>query len=73
MDLRTTLNLPDPDFTIPMKADLPKLEPAIQAKWDEGQIYHAILKAREGAETFVLHVRPIRIRPFTSARRSTRS
>ena len=33
MDLRETLNLPDPSFTIPMKADLPRLEPTIQAKW----------------------------------------
>jgi isoleucyl-tRNA synthetase len=38
MDLRPTLNLPDPNFTIPMKADLPKLEPAIQTKWDEEKI-----------------------------------
>lgn len=63
MDLRTTLNLPDPAFTIPMKADLPKLEPAIQAMWDEGKIYHAIQKAREGAPTFVLHDGP----PYTNS------
>ncbi len=63
MDLRSTLNLPDPAFTIPMKADLPKLEPAIQAKWDEERIYHEILKAREGAPTFVVHDGP----PYTNS------
>jgi len=63
MDLRTTLNLPDPDFTIPMKADLPKLEPMIQAKWDEEQIYHAIQKAREGGPDFVLLDGP----PYTNS------
>jgi len=63
MDLRNTLNLPDPDFTIPMKADLPKLEPAILAKWEEGQIYHAIQKARKDAPTFVLHDGP----PYTNS------
>jgi isoleucyl-tRNA synthetase len=63
MDLRNTLNLPDPDFTIPMKADLPKLEPAIQARWEEEQIYHVIQKAREGSPEFVLHDGP----PYTNS------
>ena len=63
MDLRQTLNLPDPAFTIPMKADLPRLEPTIQAKWDEDQIYHAIQASRKDAESFVLHDGP----PYTNS------
>src|SRR5579862_1724693 len=62
MDLRSTLNLPDPAFTIPMKADLPKLEPAIQAKWEEEGIYHKILEARKGAPDYILHDGP----PYTN-------
>ncbi|MFI5385608.1 MAG: isoleucine--tRNA ligase [Fimbriimonadales bacterium] len=62
MDLRSTLNLPDPNFTIPMKADLPKLEPAIQAKWDEDRIYHRILESRKDAPTYLLHDGP----PYTN-------
>jgi isoleucyl-tRNA synthetase len=63
MDLRETLNLPDAEFTIPMKADLPKREPAIQAKWDEIGIYHRIQEARAGADSFVLHDGP----PYTNS------
>jgi isoleucyl-tRNA synthetase len=63
MDLRATLNLPDPDFTIPMKADLPNLEPKIQAKWAENGIYHRILEARKDAATWVLHDGP----PYTNS------
>ncbi|HTQ09914.1 MAG TPA: isoleucine--tRNA ligase [Fimbriimonadaceae bacterium] len=62
MDLRSTLNLPDPSFTIPMKADLPKLEPSIQARWDEIGIYHRILEARAGAPDYVFHDGP----PYTN-------
>lgn len=58
MDLRQTLNLPDAEFTIPMKADLPKREPEIQARWDEMGIYHRLQEARAGAESFVLHDGP---------------
>lgn len=63
MDLRSTLNLPDPNFTIPMKADLPKLEPAIQARWEAEGIYHRIQGARQDAPTFVLHDGP----PYTNS------
>ncbi|MGC8016062.1 class I tRNA ligase family protein, partial [Salmonella enterica] len=58
-----TLNLPDPASTIPMKADLPQLEPAIQAQWEEAQIYHEIQKARKDAPLFVLHDGP----PYTNS------
>jgi len=46
-----------------MKADLPRLEPTIQAKWDEDQIYHAIQASRKDAESFVLHDGP----PYTNS------
>lgn len=62
MDLRETLNLPDSEFTIPMKADLPKREPGIQAHWDEIGIYHRLQEARAGAASFVLHDGP----PYTN-------
>jgi isoleucyl-tRNA synthetase len=58
MDLRQTLNLPDAEFTIPMKADLPKREPDIQAYWDEIGIYHRIQEMRKDADVFVLHDGP---------------
>jgi isoleucyl-tRNA synthetase len=58
MDLRQTLNLPDAEFTIPMKADLPKREPELQAHWDEIGIYHKLQEARKDADVFVLHDGP---------------
>src|SRR5438105_3169803 len=63
MDLRQTLNLPDAEFTIPMKADLPKQEPQIQARWDEIGIYHRLQELRAGAQVFVLHDGP----PYTNS------
>ncbi|AIE83473.1 isoleucine--tRNA ligase [Fimbriimonas ginsengisoli] len=63
MDLRSTLNLPDPNFTIPMKADLPKLEPTIQARWEAEGIYHRIQETRKDAPSFVLHDGP----PYTNS------
>ncbi len=63
MDLRQTLNLPDADFTIPMKANLPSMEPAIQAEWDAMGLYHLIQQARRDAPTFVLHDGP----PYTNS------
>ncbi|RYG26228.1 isoleucine--tRNA ligase, partial [bacterium] len=61
MDLR--LNLPDANATIPMKANLPALEPQIQARWDAEGIYGKIMEARRGAPTFVLHDGP----PYTNS------
>jgi isoleucyl-tRNA synthetase len=63
MDLRSTLHLPDPNFTIPMKADLPRLEPAIQARWESEGIYHRIQESRADAPEFVLHDGP----PYTNS------
>ncbi len=62
MNLKETLNLPDPNFTIPMKADLASREPEIQARWISEDLYHQILKERADAPTFVLHDGP----PYTN-------
>jgi len=63
MNLKDTLNLPDTDFTIPMKADLAIREPQIQAYWDKINLYEAIQASRQSAETFVLHDGP----PYTNS------
>jgi isoleucyl-tRNA synthetase len=57
MDYKNTLLLPKTDF--PMRAELPKREPAFLAKWREEKIYDQIMAARKGAEKkFVLHDGP---------------
>jgi isoleucyl-tRNA synthetase len=61
MDYKATLLLPKTDF--PMRAELPKREPALLARWREEGIYERILAARaEGAKkretTFLLHDGP---------------
>src|SRR5205085_8832755 len=63
MDLRSTLNLPDPDFTIPMKADLATREPEMQKKWDEIGLYESIQNGRRGKPKFILHDGP----PYTNS------
>ncbi len=55
-DYRQTLNLPSTAF--PMRANLPKLEPRIQSKWADLDLYGKIRAAREGAERYVLHDGP---------------
>jgi isoleucyl-tRNA synthetase len=63
MNLKDTLNLPNAEFSIPMKADLTTREPVIQAKWDEMGIYELIQQDREDAPSFVLHDGP----PYTNS------
>lgn len=63
MEFKSTLQLPDPEFTIAMKADLATREPLIQAQWEEMGLYHRIQEARAGSPTFVLHDGP----PYTNA------
>jgi isoleucyl-tRNA synthetase len=63
MNLKDTLNLPDADFAIPMKANLPQLEPQIQAQWEQIDVYHQILQARTNCPTFTLHDGP----PYTNS------
>ncbi len=56
MDLKSTLNLPRTDF--PMKASLPKAEPAQLEQWESRGLYAEIQKARAGAPAYVLHDGP---------------
>ncbi|MDP3723805.1 MAG: class I tRNA ligase family protein, partial [Candidatus Omnitrophota bacterium] len=56
MDYRATVNLPKTDF--PMKADLPRREPAVLAQWQATDLYGQIRRARAGAEPFILHDGP---------------
>jgi isoleucyl-tRNA synthetase len=62
MDWKSTLNLPDANFTIPMKADLATREPDILAKWNESKIYHKLQESRKDAPVFLLHDGP----PYTN-------
>jgi isoleucyl-tRNA synthetase len=60
-DYKNTLLLPKTDF--PMRADLPKREPAMLAKWREEKIYEQILAERQDASAtpggrFILHDGP---------------
>ena len=55
-DYRATLNLPQTAF--PMKADLPRREPALQQMWAESHLYARIREARSGAPKFIFHDGP---------------
>jgi isoleucyl-tRNA synthetase len=55
-DWRSTLNLPETPF--PMKADLPRREPAIQRRWAESDLYGRLRRARAGRPRFILHDGP---------------
>ncbi len=63
MDLRASLNLPDADATIPMKANLPSLEPQLMQAWNDSGLYHLIQNARLDSPSFVLHDGP----PYTNS------
>lgn len=62
MDFKPTLNLPDPEFTIPMRAGLAQSEPVRQARWAEQGLYHRLQEARKDAQPYVLHDGP----PYTN-------
>ena len=62
MNLKSTLNLPDPEFSIPMKANLAQREPEMQKQWAEMGIYQLIQDIRKDAPTYVLHDGP----PYTN-------
>ena len=51
-----TVFLPKTDF--PMKAGLPQKEPAILARWQEGDLYGQVRESRAGREKFILHDGP---------------
>ncbi len=56
MDYKSTLNLPQTDF--PMKANLPKREPEIMAKWEEMRVYERLREHSKGRPTYILHDGP---------------
>ncbi|MCQ2452626.1 MAG: class I tRNA ligase family protein, partial [Oscillospiraceae bacterium] len=60
MDYNATVNLPKTNF--PMRAGLPKREPAMLQSWYNMDLYHDILKKNEGRPSFILHDGP----PFSN-------
>jgi len=56
MDYKDTLNLPKTSF--PMKGNLARREPEIQARWSEMRLYDRILEAASGRELYLLHDGP---------------
>lgn len=56
MEYKDTLLMPKTEF--PMRGNLPKREPEIQAKWEEQNIYEAVQKRTEGRPLFILHDGP---------------
>lgn len=55
-DYNATINLPTTAF--PMRAGLPKREPAFLAGWEAAELYENIIKRNEGKPLFVLHDGP---------------
>ncbi|MDD4954094.1 MAG: isoleucine--tRNA ligase [Candidatus Omnitrophica bacterium] len=56
MDYKNTLNLPKTDF--PMKAQLPKAEPAILAEWTDKDLLRLIRDCSRGRDKYILHDGP---------------
>ncbi|HLI62804.1 MAG TPA: isoleucine--tRNA ligase [Terriglobales bacterium] len=56
LELKATLNLPKTDFS--MKANLPKNEPKMLARWDEMRLYERIREAHRGQPIYVMHDGP---------------
>ena len=56
VDYKSTVFLPKTDF--PMKAGLPKLEPALLARWYGMDLYKRLREDAKGREKFVLHDGP---------------
>ncbi|MGH7814499.1 MAG: isoleucine--tRNA ligase [Candidatus Binataceae bacterium] len=61
-DYKSTLKLPKTEF--PMKANLPKREPEMLARWDALDLYRRLMDARKGAPKWVLHDGP----PYANGR-----
>src|SRR5687767_13681075 len=55
-DFRHTVFLPRTDF--PMKADLPRREPELVARWERLELYALLREAAAGREKFILHDGP---------------
>jgi len=56
MDYKDTLLMPKTDF--PMRGNLPKKEPEIQARWEEMNIYQKVQERTKGKPKFILHDGP---------------
>ena len=56
MDYKDTLLMPKTDF--PMRGNLPKKEPEIQARWEEMNIYQKVQERTKGRPKFILHDGP---------------
>ncbi|NUN47340.1 MAG: isoleucine--tRNA ligase [Candidatus Brocadiae bacterium] len=56
MDYKATVLLPRTDF--PMRAELPRREPELQARWEAMGLYRLLREARRGARKYVLHDGP---------------
>src|SRR5438093_10927955 len=56
MDYKDTLHLPN--TSLPVKANLPKLEPDMLARWDEMDIYSRIRQASANRPLWILHDGP---------------
>ena len=56
VDYRPTVFLPQTDF--PMKAELPKREPALLERWQQTGLYEQLRAQSKGREKFVLHDGP---------------
>ncbi|MBS4203855.1 isoleucine--tRNA ligase [Lederbergia citrea] len=56
MDYKDTLLMPKTEF--PMRGNLPKKEPEIQARWEEQDIYRKVQEHTKGKPLFILHDGP---------------
>ncbi len=56
VNYKKTIQLPDTDFS--MRANLDELEPRIQEKWREMDLYESMRELREGDPKYVLHDGP---------------
>lgn len=56
MDYKSTLLMPKTDF--PMRGNLPKREPMMQAQWEERGLYGKIQEKNAGRPFFILHDGP---------------
>ena len=60
MEYKNTIITPKTDF--PMKAGLPAREPGMLARWEEMDLYEAMLEKNQGKPSFILHDGP----PFSN-------
>jgi isoleucyl-tRNA synthetase len=55
-DYKSTISLPDTAF--PMRGDLPKREPGVLERWQQGRLYDQVRARAAGRPRFVLHDGP---------------